>query len=188
VAWTPVTVLAFAGAAGLLVATDTTFAAVFGDGRGGVLGHLLGMLFHRSADHYRGNMLVFVPFGVVLTALTSDRHVFALVVLTHLPASAVYAAVGGGIVGSSIAAMGVASATLVRTVGEGMQDTSMEWLQAVLLGILAPFLLALFVVAVVGVPSGVAHVGHFLGFLFGAAYEATLVLTEHSHAAVLDRS
>lgn len=142
----PVSVLVFAAVSGLLVITNTRFSTVFGTDGVSAVGHIAGMLFHRGMAHYRGNMLVFVPFGVVLTALTSDRHVLGLIVLTHLPASILYAAFGGGIVGSSIAAMGIAAATLVRAIGEGMQDVSMEWLRAILLGILTAFLLVLLIV------------------------------------------
>lgn len=122
-------------------------------------------------------MFIFLPFGALLTILTSNRHVLGVILVAHIPASIFYGVLGGGIIGSSVAAYGLTAATLVRAIGLGMQNASMDWLQVVLVGILTPFSVALFLVALLSGPSGIAHFGHFFGFLLGAGYEAIFVLS-----------
>jgi membrane associated rhomboid family serine protease len=180
----PVVVAVVAFVSGALVYLDIGVVEVFGTSRPtGLLFHLAGLVLHRGPAHYRGNMFLLVPFGVVLTGLTSNRHVLAVILVAHLSSSVLYGGLAGGIIGSSVAAYGIAAATLVRTIGLGMQNASMEWLQTILAGILTPFLTTLLVVAILTPPDGIAHLGHFYGFLFGAGLEAVFVVAEHSHVA-----
>lgn len=140
---------------------------------------LSGMVLHSGPDHYWGNMRLLVPFGIVLTLLSNNRHVLAVILVSHVPAAMVYGLVGGTVVGSSGVAFGIAAATLVRSVGAGLQDASVETLQTTILGLLTPFVASLLVVAVFDVPPGIAHFGHVFGFVFGAGYESAVVLAGH---------
>jgi membrane associated rhomboid family serine protease len=143
---------------------------------------LSGMVLHSGPDHYWGNMRLLVPLGIVLTLLSNNRHVLGLILVSHVPAAMVYGFVAGPIVGSSGVAFGIAAAALVRSTGVGLQNASMETLQATILGLLTPLVAGLLVVAIFNVPPGVAHFGHFFSFLFGAGYEAIVVLSEHERA------
>jgi membrane associated rhomboid family serine protease len=140
---------------------------------------LSGMVLHSGPDHYWGNMRLLVPFGIVLTLLSTNRHVLAVILVSHIPAAMVYGFVAGPVVGSSGVAFGVAAATLVRSIGVGLQNSSMETLQTTVLGLLTPFVACLLVVAIFNIPPGIAHFGHFFSFLFGAGCESAVVLTQH---------
>jgi len=138
------------------------------------------MLIHDGFTHFRGNMELFVPFAVVLTVLTSNRHVLSIVVVSHVLANVVWVAttLSPGI-GTSGATFGVVAATLVRSSGYALENASSESLQAVVAGLLAPFLAGLFVITLIAGRSDVAHFAHFLAFLFGGAMEAMYVFSGH---------
>jgi membrane associated rhomboid family serine protease len=144
---------------------------------------LSGMVLHSGPGHYWGNMRLLVPLGIVLTLLSNNRHVLALMFVAHVPSAMVYGFVAGPVVGSSGVAFGIAAAALVRSIGVGLQNFSMETLQTTILGLLTPFVAGLLVVAIFNVPPGVAHFGHFFSFLFGAGYESAVVLTNHETEA-----
>ncbi len=178
----PVTVGAVAAVSGLLVVLDIPqFGIPFLPGHRDPVAMLSSALFHEGVGHYRGNMLyAFLPFGVLLTLLTDNRHVLAVVLVSHGVPALVLGLMGWLGVGSSIAAFGVLSATLVRAVGLGMQNQSDETFQAVALGLLTPFLATLFLLALFNVPADINHAGHFLGFLCGASYELVVVSNERA--------
>jgi membrane associated rhomboid family serine protease len=140
---------------------------------------LSGLVLHSDAQHFQNNMRLLVPFGIVLTLLTNNRHVLGIILVSHLLSAMLYGVVSGPVIGSSGAVFGLTAATLVRSIGEGLQNASVETLQTVIYGMLAPFLTVLLVVAIFNIPPGIAHFGHFFGFLFGAAYEAIVVFRQH---------
>lgn len=141
--------------------------------------HVASLFFHENWAHYESNVLLLVPLGVLLTVLTSDRHVLLVVLTSHVLASVVTTATQLGFgIGTSAAVMAVAAAALVRLVGESFEGVSAAALQSAVVGMLAPFLVALYVLVVLLGGGPVGHLAHFLGFLFGGAIEAMYVFDE----------
>jgi membrane associated rhomboid family serine protease len=180
----PITVGVFAVVSWALVVSDVSqFQLGFVPSRRDPVEMMSSMLFHEGMGHYRGNMLyAFVPFGVVLTLLTGNRHVLGVILVSHGVPALGLGLIGWLGVGSSIAAFGILSATLVRSVGLGMQNESDATFQMTALGLLAPFVSTLFVLVLFNVPAGINHTAHFLGFLCGAGYEYVFVARERNDA------
>ncbi|WP_172824866.1 rhomboid family intramembrane serine protease [Halorientalis sp. IM1011] len=178
----PFTIFLIAGVGWLLVTNGVRIEDVFGPSPSpfNPIFHLSNQFFHASLDHYRGNMLVLVPLGVVLTLLTSDKHVLGVVVGADALASFVYHLGSGPVVGSSGIAFAIIGVLIVRTVGDAMQNASVEWLLTIMVGLFLPFFLVLFVVAVALHGTWVAHFGHLLSFAFGGMLEAAFVLVGHA--------
>lgn len=151
--------------------------------------YVAGMLFHESWDHLVGNLRLWIPIGVVLTWLTSNRHVLGLIVAVQVLTQVVSMAVGRPGLGLSVAVFGVATATLVRATAIAARHASTDGLQVAVAGALVPVLGALLFLAVlVGGDSPIGHFPHFFGALFGGAIEAMYVLqdrqrTEREQAA-----
>lgn len=74
----PVTVLGIALVSGLLAAGGIRFDDVFELSLLNPFVYTTNMLFHSDWGHYAGNMWLWIPFGVLLTWLTSNRHVLML--------------------------------------------------------------------------------------------------------------
>jgi len=185
----PITVGLFAVVGWVLVVYDVSqFQLGFVPSQRDPVEMMSSMLFHEGMGHYRGNMLyAFVPFGVVLTLLTSNRHVLGTILVSHGVPAVGLGWIGWLGVGSSIAAFGILSATLVRSIELGMQNESDEMFQMIVLGLLAPFVSTLFVLALFNVPPDINHTGHFLGFLCGAGYEYVFVARERNAADRTER-
>lgn len=131
------------------------------------------LFFHSDWAHYRGNMYALLPFGVVLTWLTTNRHVLLVMVVSHVSASVLvmgaFLTLGVPVfgVGSSLAVYGVIGATLIAAAGalrdtKGMSDT--------VVGVTLAVLTAFYLVTVL------LHMGHAFGLLFGAVLESFYVL------------
>ena len=178
----PFTILVIAVVEWILVTNGLRIETVFGPSPSpfNPLFHLSNQFFHVDFGHYRGNMLVLVPLGVVLTLLTSDKHVLAVVVGADALASFVYHIGSGPVVGSSGIAFAIIGVLLVRTVGDAMQNASMEWLLTIMVGLFLPFFLVLFIVAIALQGAWVAHFEHLLAFCFGGMLEAAFVVVGHA--------
>lgn len=145
------------------------------------LWYLTSMVVHADAAHFQGNMTLIVPFGVVLTLLTSNRHVLLVMVVPHALGNLLRVAVAPAFAyGASGAAFALVAATLVRSTGYAMDTASRESLGTALVGLLTPFLFGFLLVAVLAGVSPTAHFVHFFAFLFGAAIESLYVLSERS--------
>jgi membrane associated rhomboid family serine protease len=181
VGYVPVAVLVVAAASQLLLSAGLTAADV-DPSLGTILNplwYLLSMVIHAGPAHFRGNMWLLLPFGAVLTVLTSNRHVLGVVLVSHGLSNLVWVATTAGVaVGTSGAAFGVVAATLVRATGYAFQNASTESLQTALAGMVVPFLGGFFLVVVLAGPSRIAHLAHFFAFLFGGAMETMYVLTD----------
>ncbi|MFB6179483.1 MAG: rhomboid family intramembrane serine protease [Halorientalis sp.] len=175
----PITVGVFALIAWYFATNNVYITDVPATARLNPINLLLNMFLHVAWWHFRGNMEAWIPFGIVLTWLTSNRHVFGVVVVSHLLASVVGLLLGRFGIGMSVAVFALIAATLVRSVGAAFQNASMESLQAAIMGVLVPLVGALFFLALVGWHSRIGHFLHFLGFLFGGAIEAMFVFGGH---------
>lgn len=144
-----------------------------------------GLFFHVDMGHYWGNMTLLVPVGVLLTWLTSNRHVAGVMLVSHLLARIVHVGIALSIgiitvgVGSSLAVFGVLAAALVRSIGVAFADLDSRVMQGVVYLALGIALLALFLLAVAAGSTVVDHLGHALGFLFGGAVEAIYVFERY---------
>lgn len=140
--------------------------------------YTLNILFHSGGwSHFSGNMTLWIPFGILFTLLTSNRHILGLALATNFMTSIVAITIEGIGVGLSHVVLGVAAATLVRSTGMAFQNTSSEWLQYVIAGLLIPLGGCLLLVMILAGPRWIADFYHFLGFLFGGAIEAIYVLS-----------
>lgn len=186
--YVPLTVLAFAAVSGAITVTGTEFTDVFtADGRISLFNpfaYTVNLFFHAGGwSHYAGNMVLWLPFGTVLTWLTSNRHVLGLALLANFLTVIVAIPIEGAGLGMSHVVFAVAAAALVRSSGYALQNASTDALQSVLLGLLVPVLGAFLLILVLAGPRRIADFYHFLGFLFGAAIEAMYVFDDHESDA-----
>ncbi|MBX0287053.1 rhomboid family intramembrane serine protease [Haloarcula salinisoli] len=183
VGYVPVTVLGIALVSGALAAGGIRFHDVFEfEGLPWLLNpfnYTVNMLFHADWGHYAGNMRLWLPFGILMTWLTSNRHVLWLVVTIGFGKTATGILIQGPTVGMSGVVFGVGAAVLVRSTGYALQDSSLETLQIIVFGLLTPLATGFLLVMIFAGPRWIADFSHFLGFLFGGAIEAMYVFDEH---------
>lgn len=183
-AWTlvrfvPLTTVAVAFVCWVLAANRVRFHQVFVLHPLNPFAYVFNAVFHEDWTHFANNMRLWIPFGVVLTWLTSNRHLLVVALTAHVLASFVSFAIGQVGVGLSVAVFGIAAATLVRSVAWAFTDSSMETLQAGLVGVFAPLAVGFLLVSILaGGNTPIAHFGHFFGFLFGGAIEAIYVVSD----------
>jgi len=135
--------------------------------------HSTNMFLHFDHAHFVGNMQLLLPFGVLLTWLTSNRHVLVVVVGAQLLANVVSGVAGQFVFGASGVMLAIIAASLVRSTGYAMQDASPEAVQMVVGSLLAVASFGLFLVFLGSGGTGwIAHFHHFLGFTFGGTIEA----------------
>lgn len=141
------------------------------------------MFFHAGGwSHYAGNMYLWIPFGILLTLFTSNRHLLLLAFAVNFMTTILALFIEGLGLGMSHVVFGVMAATLVRSVGLGLRNGSQELLQ---IGIAVPLafgVVGFFVVLIFAGPRWIADLYHLLGFLFGGAIEAMYVLEAHDGA------
>lgn len=179
VRFVPVTVIAVAFVCWVLAANEIRFHQVFALHPLNPFAYVFNGVFHEDWGHFAGNMRLWIPFGIALTWLTSNRHLLFLALVAQVLASTVSFAIGQVGVGLSIVVFAVAAATLVRSVGWAMTNASMEGLQAGLITVFTPLALGFLLVSILaGGNTPIAHFGHFFGFLFGGAVEAMYVFSE----------
>lgn len=119
-AYLPATVLSVVAAAGAFTLVGIR-PVVFPGGGPAVLAwnflnrHVLNMLMHQGLGHYVGNVFLFTLFGGALGAVSSDRHVFGVVLASHVLASTAHSLVADATgIGLSLAVAALVSATAVR--------------------------------------------------------------------------
>ncbi len=181
----PVTVLVFAAIAWYLAANG-----IYPDqsemGLASLVNPLyyIGSLFlHSDWAHFQSNMTFWIPFGIALTVLTDNKHVFLVAVLSHLLMAIVSAAMLRGGIGMSGAVSAVEAAALVRSTGYAMQNASMETLQAAIVGLFVPAAAGFLLIMILAGNSPIGHFEHFTAFVFGGAIEAMYVFGNHESEA-----
>ena len=141
--------------------------------------HMVNAFLHFDRAHFTWNMRLLIPFGILLTWLTSNRHVFVVVASAQLLANVLSGVAGQFVFGASGIVLALIAAALVRSIGFAMQDAAAEMVQAVVGGVLSVAALALFMVFLGSGGTGwIAHFHHFLGFTFGGAIEAIYLFSE----------
>lgn len=146
--------------------------------------HAATVVVHSGWQHFSGNMLFFVPLGILLTWLTSNRHVLLVIVATVVPTNFVAGAAGQFGFGASTAVFGLFAAVLVRSAGYAFQDASANTLQDVVATLLILGGTAFFAVFILaGGRTEIGHFAHFLGFLFGGAVESLYIFHGHDTGA-----
>ncbi|SDE81938.1 rhomboid family intramembrane serine protease [Halorientalis regularis] len=107
--------------------------------------HVLSLFMHEGLCHYLGNMVLFLLFGGVLTALTSDECVLVVILAAHVPVSILfpilYSAHG---VGASLAVAGLIAATFVRAAAVVTGCGDADAVRAILGGAIAVLALVLY--------------------------------------------
>lgn len=130
------------------------------------------LFFHADWAHYQGNIAVFLPFGLLLTWLTNNRHVLFVIVVSHFFATVFlvgsFLTVGVAMfgVGSSLAVYGIMGASVLATAGY-LRDTK-GWSDSVV-GVALALLTFVYIVTVF------VHLGHAFGLLFGTITESFYV-------------
>lgn len=184
VGYLPITVIAVVVVSGLLATNEIWYHQVhLGSEPIDLINpffYLGAMLLHGDWAHYYGNMEMWVPVGITLTLLTSNRHVLLIIVTSDFLAAFVGFAVGQVGFGFSGAAFGAMAALLVRSVGVALQNTSTDALQIGVAGLLLPASAGFFMIALLaGGGPDIAHFSHFFAFFFGGSAEAIYVFSEY---------
>jgi membrane associated rhomboid family serine protease len=177
----PVTVAVIAGLGWLALEAGYTADAVAGTvlSPSNPLLVPLWMLVHAGPGHYTGNMYILVPFGVVLTWLTSNRHVLLIAVVSEYATALMYLVGGGIALGASGTAFAFVAAVLVRATGMTFGNSSVRTAMAAMAGVFAPFAVAFFLIALLAGYTNVAHMSHFTAFVFGGMIEFAAVVAAH---------
>lgn len=140
-------------------------------------------VFHSGPGHFEGNMWILVPFGTVLTWLSSNRHVLLVAVVPQYLAGLLHTLFAGGtLVGSSGVAFAFLGAVLVRGVGLTFRDSSTATLLSAVAGVVTPLVVALFVLRLFVGASQIAHLVHLVAFAFAAMLETATVVSAHDGA------
>lgn len=176
----PVTVCVFVVVQYVITTNGIEIHDVFGHSPLNPFLYTLNMFFHAGGwPHYAGNMELWIPFGILLTWFTSNRHLLGFAFAVNFMTVLIALFIEGLGLGMSHVVFGVIAATLVRSVGLGLRNGSQELLQ---IGITVPLtfgVVGFFVVMVFAGPRWIADFYHLLGFMFGGAIEAMYVLNAH---------
>ena len=182
---TPVVVGLFVVIQWYITTNGIAFYDVFGRASWNPFLYIANMFFHAGGwSHYAGNMRLWIPFGILLTWFTSNKHVLGFAFAVNLMTTLIALFIEGLGLGMSHVVFGVIAATLVRSVGLGLQNGSMELLQ---IGVTVPLafgVVGFFIVMVFAGPRWIADLYHLLGFVFGGAIEAMYVFDAREGGAV----
>jgi membrane associated rhomboid family serine protease len=148
------------------------------------LNYILSMFLHFDWEHFASNMRLWIPFGILFTLLTSNRHVLLVGVTSHVLTQIASNGLFRFVSGLSVVIFAVMTAALVRAIGYAFQNHSMETLQNAIAILLIPVLTGVFLIVIIAGPSWIGHFEHFLGALFGAAIEAIYVFDDHDTQTV----
>jgi len=177
---TPVVVGLFVVIQWHITTNGIEFYDVFGSSPLNPFVYTANMFFHAGGwSHYTGNMRLWIPFGVLLTWFTSNRHLLGFAFAVNFMTTIIAVFIEGLGLGMSHVVFGVIAATLVQAVGLGLRSGSTELLQ---IGITVPLafgVVGFFIVMVFAGPRLIADFYHLLGFMFGGAIEAMYVFEAH---------
>ena len=138
----------------------------------------ISLFLHDTPSEYITSMYFFVPAGVFLTYMTSNKEVLGVVVISH-----VFAVMLGGmsfgleVYGTSAAAFGLLAAAVVRGTKVGTEDYSQVTQRAAPIGIFVIGGLGLFMIGTVS-ESMVQQTPYLIGFAFGGSFESAIVIAE----------
>jgi membrane associated rhomboid family serine protease len=136
------------------------------------------LFIHSGASHYLANMYFFVPAGLILAYLTSNRRVSQVVLVSHLPTAFVCSLLGLSVIGAGAAAYGLLAAVLVHATWYCAGSYSGTVRVTSSIGVLALAALAL-VVATGGALT--AYIIPVSGFVLGGTYESWRILHKFGH-------
>lgn len=147
------------------------------------------LFIHRNWAHFTETMVLVVPFGIVLTWLTSNRHVLGLAIATTVGSNAVSICTNEALYGASSLAMAMVAATLIWATGYLMSSASYGALQSAVMGVFISGVLGLLILFGVngefllaaGGFSWLVHFNHFAAFLFGGAIAAIYLFSEREN-------
>ncbi len=142
--------------------------------------HATNMFVHFEWAHLRDNLRLWIPIAIVFTWLTSNRHLLVVIIGAHISTNVVSAAVGSFVFGLSGVLFAVYAALVVRATAIIVQNQSFDIQQVAASSALIVFGGGFFFVfLLIGHQDGIAHFGHFLGFLFGGAIQAIYVFSDN---------
>lgn len=138
----------------------------------------ISLFLHDTPSDYITSMYFFVPAGVFLTYMTSNKEVLGVIAVSHI-----FAVMLGGmsfgleVYGTAAAAFGLLAAALVRGTKIGTEDYSERTQRAAPVGIFVIGALGLFMI---GTASDAMRqqVPYLIGFAFGGSFETVIVLAE----------
>jgi len=141
--------------------------------------HATNMFIHFDWGHLRNNLRLWIPIAILFTWLTSNRHLLVVIIGAHISANVVSAAVGSFVFGLSGVVFAVCAALVARATAITVQNQPSDVQQVAVSSALIVFGGGFFFVfLLIGHQDGIAHFGHFLGFLFGGAIEAIYVFSD----------
>ena len=131
---------------------------------------------HSGVSHYMANVYFLVPAGVLMTYLTSNREVFYVVIVSHLPTATLCATIGLTSLGAGAAAYGLLAALLVRATWFSAEEYSGSVRVASSVAVVAVAGVVLVTLVVVTGGSQVAYIIPVSGFVLGGTYESLRVI------------
>lgn len=137
------------------------------------------MFFHAGWFHYAANMELWIPFGILLTWFTSNRHLLFFALAVDFMTSIIALLIEGAGIGMSHVVFGVVAATLVQSIGLTLRNRSQEALQIGVTAVLTFGVVGFFIIAIFSGPGPIGYFAHLLGFLFGGAFESIYVFSAH---------
>lgn len=131
---------------------------------------------HSGVSHYMANVYFLVPAGVLMTYLTSNREVFYVVIVSHLPTATLCATIGLTSLGAGAAAYGLLAALLVRATWFSAEEYSGAVRVASSVAVVAVAGVVLVSLVFVSGGSQVAYIIPVSGFVLGGTYESLRVI------------
>ena len=144
--------------------------------------YIVTIFMHSGTSHYLANMYFFVPAGILLTYLTSNRKVLYVVLVSHLPTAAFSATIGLATVGGGAAAYGLLAALLVRATWFSAEDYSGAVRVASSVGVVVLAGIALVSLVLAAGGSQMTYVIPVSGFILGGTFESLRVLYAFGYA------
>jgi membrane associated rhomboid family serine protease len=136
--------------------------------------YLVSLFIHENWSQYISSMYFFVPAGVVLTYITSNKNVLAVIGASHI-----FAVLSCGVwlnlavSGTTAAAYGLLAATLVSAVHIYAEGYSRK------VQVVAP--VGILIISTLGLISVTETVGYaqvLMGFIFGGSFEGARVIIQ----------
>lgn len=140
--------------------------------------YIVSLLLHESWSAYVGSMYFFLPAGVLLTYMTTNRSVLGVVVVSHVSTVLLTGlSFDMTFAGTTAAAYGLLAANITRATRIGTEKYSERTQRGAPLGTLVIATLGLFMLTTTS-DFALRYTPLLIGFVFGGAFEASRVLIE----------
>ncbi len=177
--YVPLTIIGVAGLSGWVV-YETEISTGYIDEIALInpMHYVISLFLHDTPETFMTSMYFFVPAGIFLTLMTSNKNVLGVVFVSHI-----FAVMLGGmsfgleVYGTSAAAFGVLAAAIVRGTKVGTEDYSATTQRGAPIGVFFIATIGLFMIGTVS-DSMLAYTPYLIGFAFGGTFEMVRVVAQ----------